>query len=122
MHIGKAKQVIHSLVAIRGQGTMFCCFEERMAPSYVTVTWDKKCRKLKCPSTSTFFPIVLAEYRVRWSGISLGWLGVSCPLCVPSQLLMHIQPLHWWGGGSSSQATERNTQLSQALSWGKAVR
>jgi len=35
-----------------------------------------------------------------------GQLGVSCPSCVPSQLLVHPQPTRWWGGVRSRKGLD----------------
>lgn len=36
------------------------------------------------------------EQDAIWPVMSLGTVGVSCPVCVPAQLLVHPQPTHWW--------------------------
>jgi len=43
----------------------------------------------------------IAEHDVIRYGISLWSARVSCPSCVPSQVLVHPQPTRWWGGARS---------------------
>ena len=67
--------------------------QESRAPSCVTVTWEDKCHCT--PNISPLLPSFLlppalyAEHDVIWYGVSLWSVGVSCPGCVPSQLLVH---------------------------------
>ena len=51
-------------------------------------------------------PALYAEHDVIWYGISLWSVGVSSPSCVPSQLLVHPQPTHWWGGVRSRKGLD----------------
>ena len=58
---------------------------------------------------SFFFPqLYIAEHEVIRYGISLWSVGCipSCPVCVPSQLLVHPQPPRWWGGGRSRKGLD----------------
>lgn len=50
---------------------------------------------------STSFPLspaLCAEQNPIWCGIFLGSVKASCYGCVPSQILVHPQTPHWWGG------------------------
>jgi len=40
--------------------------------------------------------LCIAQHEVIWYGIRLWSITVSCPSCVPSQLLLHPQPTRWW--------------------------
>lgn len=40
-------------------------------------------------------PILCTEHDILSYGIALQWAGVSCPVCVPSQLPVHLQPAGW---------------------------
>ena len=42
-------------------------------------------------------PSLYTGHDVIWCGISLWPVWVSCPGCVPSQLLVHLQPSCWLG-------------------------
>ena len=89
MHASKAKQGIHSPLAISRQ--MFSHLQESRAPSCLMVTWEDKCHHSEHLPPSFFFPQVnIAEHDVIQYGISL-WsavLAVSPPnfLCTPSFL------------------------------------
>uniref|UniRef100_A0A672TUV7 Dipeptidase n=1 Tax=Strigops habroptila TaxID=2489341 RepID=A0A672TUV7_STRHB len=50
------------------------------------------------------FPALYAEHDIIRYGISLGSVGVSCPGCVPSQVLLHPQPNLWWSRVKSKKA------------------
>ena len=55
--------------------------------------------RFRLDARKKFFPPVLnAACDIIWYGISLGSVGISCPGCVLSQLLVHPQPPHWTGG------------------------
>ena len=49
------------------------------------------------PFPSSFSSFYIAQHDIVWHGMSLQSAGVSCPSRVPSQLLVHPQPTHWWG-------------------------
>ena len=82
---------------------MFSHPQESRAPSHVTVTWeDKGHHSLHCHPLPSSSPSPLyAEHDVVWYGISLWSVGVSCPVCVPSQLPV-----------TGSQGEELSTSLS----------
>ena len=40
-------------------------------------------------------PLYIVQHDVRWYGIPLWPVWVSCPGSVPSQLLLHPWPAHW---------------------------
>jgi len=43
----------------------------------------------------TTHPSLYVQHDVIWCGISLWSVWVSCPGCIPSQLLAHLQPPCW---------------------------
>ncbi|KFQ42758.1 Mitogen-activated protein kinase kinase kinase 2, partial [Nestor notabilis] len=50
-------------------------------------------------SEGEFIPESMDQHNLMWYGIPLGSVGVSCPSCVPSQLvhqLVHPQCARWW--------------------------
>lgn len=70
--------------------------QESRAPPQVTESWGNKhhqckCLPLPCPPSFAHWSDTI------WSGKSLWPVGVSCPGCVSSQLLVSPGP-HWWGG------------------------
>jgi len=87
---GKAKQGIHSLLPISRQ--VFSHFQESRVSARVTVAWENRLHASKCPFAPAFPP---AEHKAIQYGISLWSVGVSCPGCVPSYLLVHPQPPCW---------------------------
>ncbi|NXQ11134.1 DIA1 protein, partial [Peucedramus taeniatus] len=92
----KAKQGIHSAIPMGRQVLSHC--QDSRAPSYGMVTWeDKRCHS-GCVSFLLLPPASHADHDAIWNRIFLGSAGVSCPDCVPSQLLVHPIPLA--GGGS----------------------
>jgi len=95
-HSSKAKQGIHSLFSMGRQ--VFSYLQESRAPSRIAVTWEDKSHNSKRPSFLLLPPALYADHDVIWYGISLWLAGVSCPSCVPSQLLVHPQPTLWWSG------------------------
>ena len=73
----------------------------------VTTNWPMPSQSqiaLRLPSLPTSTPSFIAGHDIIWSGISLGSVGVGCPGCAPSQLLVHPQPAHWWGRVRSRKA------------------
>ena len=59
------------------------------------------------PPPSSFSPqSLLLEHDAIRHGTSPWSAGVSCPGCVPSQLLVHPQPAHWQSGGRSSKGLD----------------
>ena len=66
--------------------------QESRAPSRVVITWEDKCYNSE-PPLSSFFPrlymLSVTSYSVGY--ISLWSAGVSCPGCVPPQLLVRPQ-------------------------------
>ena len=50
--------------------------------------------------------VFMAECDVIWNEISLWSVEVSCPSCVPSQLLVHPQPTRWWGGVTNREGLD----------------
>ena len=86
-HTSKANQGIHSPLPIGRQA--FSHLQESGAPPCVMVTWEDKCHHSK---HSSLPPALYAEHDVIWCGIILQSVGVSCPGCVPSQLLVYPQP------------------------------
>ena len=96
-HSSKAKQGIHLPLPIGRQ--VFSHLQESRAPSRVNGYLGRQ--NTMIPNVSSFLllpPALHAEHDVIWSGISLWSAGDSCPGCVASQLLVHPQPPHWWGG------------------------
>jgi len=53
---------------------------------------------LNIPPFFVLPPVFIAECDIIWYGTSFWSVGVSCPSCVPSQLLVQPQPTRWWGG------------------------
>ena len=47
--------------------------------------------ELRCPLAN--FPTLYTGHDIIWCGIPLWLVWVNCPRCVPSQLLVHSQPL-----------------------------
>ena len=83
MCASKAKEGIHSLLPISRQ--VLSHLQESRASWGVAFTWEDQHHNPKCLP----FPVAfIAEHAVIWSGISLWSVGVSCPSCVPSQLLL----------------------------------
>ena len=50
---------------------------------------------------ASFPPSLYTEHDIIWYGISLWPVGVSCPGCVLSQLLVPPQPSRWQGSMQS---------------------
>ena len=88
------KQGIHLLLPTGRQ--VFSHLQESRVQSCVMVTWEDKCHP-PLPSSFHFF-LHIAEHDIVWHGISLWSVGVSCPDCFPSQLLVLPQPPRWWCG------------------------
>lgn len=110
MRASKAKSRIHSLLTTGRQ--MFSHLESR-ALSSVIVAWEDKCHHSECaPSPPPLHP---SFYYWAWPlkawDIPLGSL-VSCPVCVPSQLLVHPQPSL---AGRMVWETERTLTLQALL-------
>lgn len=42
-------------------------------------------------------PSFTVQRNILWYGISPESAGISCPGCIPSQLLVRPQPTHWQG-------------------------
>lgn len=59
--------------------------------------WVSPRRKLRPPHSPSLAPTSIYCWAV-WSERSLGLNGVSCPGCAPSQLSVHPQTMHQWGG------------------------
>ena len=95
-HTSKAKPGIHSSLPTSRQ--VFSHLQESRAPPHVTVTWEDKRHHSERPPFLLLPAALCAEHDVIWPGISLGSVRVSCPGCVPSQLLVSPQPPRWWGG------------------------
>jgi len=74
---------------------VFSHFQESRASSRRMVTWEDKQHNSQCsPFPISSLKAVTAEHDIVWHGISLGSVGVSCPGCVPSQLLVHPKLMH----------------------------
>jgi len=85
----------------------FSQLQESMAPSHVMVTWEDKSHYSKCAPFLHLSPdLYIAEHDIIQYGISLWSVGVSCPGCVPSHLLVHPQPTHWWESGRCRRILE----------------
>lgn len=52
----------------------------------------------------------IADHNVIWHGTSLWSVVISCPSCVPSQLLMLPHPGHW-------QGSVKNREILDAVQW-----
>lgn len=55
--------------------------------------WNDKCWHSKCSPSSFFAPAFIVEHNAIWYGTSLWPVWVSCPVCVPSRLLVVFIPL-----------------------------
>lgn len=86
MHTSKAEQGIHSLFHMSRQ--------VNRAPPCIMVTWDVKCHHSKCPTLPSFPLFIYSAWCHNSMGISLWSVWVSCPSCVSSQLLVHLQHPH----------------------------
>ena len=76
---------------------LWCCFLK-----FLRKLWFKE-RVGGCGRNHSEHPLrprsstaLIAECDVIWYGKSLWPVWVSCPSCVPSQLLVHPQPPCWW--------------------------
>ena len=67
--------------------------QESKAPSHVTVTWEDTYHNFECSPFLLLPPDIVVEHDIICYGISLVSVRVSCPSCVPSQLLAHPHPL-----------------------------
>jgi len=85
------EEFIHSLLSIGRQ--VFSHLQENMH----NLLWKTNATTLH---NSLFLvpPAFVAEHDIVWYGISLWSVGISCPGCVLSQLLVHPQTTHWWSG------------------------
>lgn len=93
--VGKVKQGVHSPVPMSTQ-----VFILRKVRLHHASWWFAKTNVVILNAPASFFipPALYAEHEVIWSGISLRSVGVSCPGCDPSQLLVHLRPAHWRSG------------------------
>lgn len=76
-------------------------FSLEVQPSHVMLTWVDECHHSKHPPTLLLPSALGANTDTIWCGISPGSLGVSCPSCDPSQILVHPSPPRWWDGVGS---------------------
>jgi len=69
---------------------MFNHFQERRTPSHRPITWEDKHHNSEhsplSPSSPSFH--CWAQWPMVWHN-DLWSIGVSCPICVPSSLLVH---------------------------------
>ena len=101
VHAGKAKQGIHSLRPTGRQ--VFSHLQESRSLLCLVVTGEDErchfpCPLLPCPSPSF--------YCWAWCHIAWDIPLVSCPSCVPSQLLVQHQPARWRDGGRNRKGLD----------------
>ena len=72
----------------------------------IRAAWNTNAITPKIPHFLLPPPAFIAEHNVIGYGISLWWVGVSCPGSVPSQYLVHPQGPRWRGGAGHSEGLE----------------
>lgn len=100
-HTSKAHQGSHSSLPMGRQ--VFSRPQKSRAPSCRVVTLeDHHSEYPPLPPSRSFY----AEHDAVWYGIYHRSVGVSCPACVPSQLLAHPQPPRWRSSRRSRKGLE----------------
>lgn len=61
------------------------------------------------------FCCFITHHVAKGSGITLWPLGISCPSCVPSQLLVHPLPTHWQGGTKQKTCPRHCSSTTRTL-------
>lgn len=73
--------------------------QENFSQPHITMTWEDKNHHSKFSPIPSPSPCIICSAQCHCSiGLSLESAGVTCPSCVPSQILVHPQPVCWWGG------------------------
>lgn len=100
--IGKAK-IVHTIHSLQLVGK--CLTDSRkvgfiMLGKTNTLSLNVLCCVLFTHTHTNSFSFPLdftAMQNIIWYGISLQPVSACYTVCVPSQLLVHLQPPHWWG-------------------------
>lgn len=96
--LGKAAQGINSSHLVVWQ----VLSTGKLGSVALMVAWEDRCQYSEHPPSPTplaSFPLHFTCWEwchVVWNFPLVSW--ISCPHCVPSQLLAHPQPPCWWGG------------------------